>query len=129
MTIDDQLAYYERRVKEGENEYALSAPGIKQDIYDSRVRPYQLILRQVRLRAGLAICWGDYACLKYPDAKCAAGDHGTCKAHAQTCFLCGVQGEHGNHPPKSWKEARAVLGLPGYISVCLGNICFAWNAS
>jgi hypothetical protein len=89
MNIDDQLAYYEHRVKQGELEHSKAPPSIKQSIYDSKVLPYKQILRQVRLKAGLTVCWGDSACLAFPDSKCAVGQHETCKQHVRTtCILC-----------------------------------------
>ena len=88
MNLDDQLIYYEKRVKQGEELHSKASPGMKQHIYDSAVFPYKAILRQVRLKAGVPICWGDAACLASPTSKCVRGLHETCKEHARTCFLC-----------------------------------------
>lgn len=79
MSLDDQLRYYEARVKEGEKAHSEAPPGVKQHVYESKVLPYKAILRQVRLKAGLLICWGDVDCVEYPDSKCAGGKHETCK--------------------------------------------------
>ncbi len=88
MSLDQQLRYYEERVKEGEKAHSEAAPGIKQHVYESKVSPYKAILRQVRLKAGLLICWGDVGCDAYPDSKCAGGQHETCEEHTHSCFLC-----------------------------------------
>jgi hypothetical protein len=88
MNLDEQLQYYEERVKQGERAYSKAPQGIKQRVYESEVLPYKVILRQVRIKAGVPVCWGNVECLTYPLSTCIAGKHDTCEEHSQTCFLC-----------------------------------------
>jgi hypothetical protein len=88
VNLDEQIRYYEEKVRLGEKTYSKASPGMKEHVYASVVFPYKAILRSVRLKAGIPICWGNVECLAYPSSKCAAGQHEACKEHEQSCFLC-----------------------------------------
>jgi len=88
MNLDEQISYYEEKVRLGEKTCSRASPGLREHVYASEVFPYKAILRCVRLKAGVPICWGNVECLANPLSKCAAGDHETCTEHEHACFLC-----------------------------------------
>jgi hypothetical protein len=53
------------------------------DVWEARV-----ILRDLRNRAGIATCSGEVDCLETPTSLCMRGEHPTCPAHTDSCYLC-----------------------------------------
>ena len=48
----------------------------------------RVIVRELRLRAGMTVCCGEVDCLEHPDLRCMKGEHPTCTAHTDCCFMC-----------------------------------------
>lgn len=48
----------------------------------------RVIVRELRLRAGMTVCCGEVDCMENPDSLCMEGEHPTCAAHIDCCFMC-----------------------------------------
>jgi hypothetical protein len=48
----------------------------------------RVIVRELRLRAGIPVCCGEVDCLENPSSLCMRGEHSTCATHADGCFMC-----------------------------------------
>ena len=83
MNTEQQLIYWGELLKRAEDLYEFLP-----DAYWREIAPYKNMLRQIRLRAGIPICWGAADCLEKADVKCSAGEHETCGDHSSTCWLC-----------------------------------------
>jgi len=87
MTADEWMQHWEDAVKRAEKNLEDVPQTYRELEYWRGVVPYKHILRNVRMKAGLAICWGAVDCLDYPVAQCLNG-HETCAKHKDLCFLC-----------------------------------------
>ena len=87
--IDELIAQWEKALELAEEHHKKNVPAtLRESQYWKDVVPYKYILRSVRLRADIPICWGAVDCLETPLQQCTAGKHETCKQHRETCFLC-----------------------------------------
>jgi hypothetical protein len=88
---DDILRYWEEKTAWHEQRWQSDwghNMTMGSSIYWKDVAPYKSIVRAVRLKAGIPICWGAPDCLEQSLAKCAAGEHEACARHKMSCFLC-----------------------------------------
>jgi hypothetical protein len=82
------IAYWERKLQKIEELCALASPQHRKSFYSERVVPAKHILRTVRLKADVPICWGASDCVEIADQQCKAGKHTTCETHQDGCVLC-----------------------------------------
>ena len=82
------LAFWEERLEKAEEQFQNVPATLRESQYWKDVVPYKNILRSVRQRANIAICWGAVDCVEIPLQQCKAGKHETCEKHRDTCFLC-----------------------------------------
>jgi hypothetical protein len=88
MTGDEWIKHWEDAVKRAEEKLE-QVPASYQELgYWRDVVPYKHILRSVRLRADVPICWGAADCVEYPLEECAAKKHESCAKHQDSCFMC-----------------------------------------
>ena len=88
MTPDELLKFYEARVRADAAHLASISPGLKDRVYYDGMYQNKVIVRHVKLRADIPICWGAVDCLDYPVTRCSGNQHETCQAHVGSCFLC-----------------------------------------
>jgi hypothetical protein len=90
VNTEQQLIYWGELLKRAEDQYEFLP-----DAYWREIAPYKHMLRVIRLRAGIPICWGAADCLEKADIKCSAGKHETCGDHSGTCLLCKGEATKG----------------------------------
>src|SRR5689334_17008564 len=89
--FEDQLRYWEDQLAKAEaNWRRRTIPATLCDVhYWQDVVTYKGIVRTVRVKMGIPICWGAVDCMRSPNAKCSAGAHECCDEHiSTTCILC-----------------------------------------
>jgi hypothetical protein len=89
---DDWIAYWERALERAEERLKDVPATFREARYWQDVVPYKHILRSVRLKADMPICWGASDCVETHLQQCVAGKHETCGKHRHTCFLCEASG-------------------------------------
>lgn len=88
MNTDDQVRFWEGELKKAEERWK-DVPAPSYEIHYWRdIVPYRHLVRMVRLKADLPVCWGAADCVKYAYQKCAAGKHETCADHCASCLRC-----------------------------------------
>jgi hypothetical protein len=86
------LEYYESLVSRFRAQ-TIDNPHLREYVAEIRdVWEQRVILRELRTRAGIPICRGEVVCLDVPTSKCMGGEHQTCSAHADSCYLCEPKG-------------------------------------
>ena len=89
MIPNDLIEYYESRVKEQSSFPSEENPHLRAYLCEIRdVWEKRAILRELRYRAGMAVCSGEIDCVETPTTHCMHGDHPTCANHTDDCFLC-----------------------------------------
>lgn len=91
MSRDNWVGYWEDALKRAEKNLESIPQTYKEIEYWRGVVPYKHILRSVRLRADLPICWGAADCVENPTKQCVEKKHDTCGEHQATCFLCKAE--------------------------------------
>ena len=92
MTKQEIIDYYERIVRE-DQEAAKRLPATIRERadYEQGHFHHRVSLNIVRQRAGIDVCYGKIDCVEYPSSQCSSGEHTTCPAHRETCYLCGAE--------------------------------------
>ena len=88
MNDDEIVVWAEESLKRTEKRYEETSGPYTKSFYLENVVPDKHILRMVRLKADLRICWGVVDCVKTPVQRCEAGEHETCADHRDNCILC-----------------------------------------
>jgi hypothetical protein len=89
MISNELLEYYESLVSYHGPAPTSENPHLREYINEFR-EPWEarVILRDLRNRAGMTTCSGEVDCLDHPTSLCMRGDHPTCSAHTDSCYLC-----------------------------------------
>lgn len=89
MLLDELISYYEGLVRAADARLAELPESLRsRAYYDMGAFQYRGILRELRLKADIPICWGAADCVEYPKTRCQSLQHETCVKHAGSCFLC-----------------------------------------
>jgi hypothetical protein len=92
MNNQQIIDYYERRVQ-ADKEAAKNLPASLRERADYEQGHYhhRVLLNVVRQRAGKDVCYGKVDCVENPANHCKSGEHTTCPAHRETCYLCAAE--------------------------------------
>jgi len=83
------MEYYEALVRADDEQLARTSPNLRDRVYrDQGMWEHRAILRQLREKAGISVCWGAVDCLREATSLCKAGQHETCQEHINCCYLC-----------------------------------------
>ena len=91
MIQNELIAYYESLVKEQGSSSSEDEPNEHLRAYVVELKDAwekRAILRELRFRAGMAVCSGGVDCVETPTTVCMDGTHPTCPRHTDDCFLC-----------------------------------------
>ncbi len=79
MMTDFLIAFWEKSLARAKEQIKDVPEPFRENRYLRDVLPYRHILRMVRLKAGIPICWGT-DCMDTPLTLCAVGKHETWRA-------------------------------------------------
>ena len=89
VNINELLDYYERAVKRDREASARLPQSLRERAdYDQGYFHHRVLLKLMRERAGIDVCYGAVDCAVSPATHCKIGEHTTCVAHRETCYLC-----------------------------------------
>jgi hypothetical protein len=86
----ESLVSYQGPAPTSENPHLREYINGFREVWEARV------MRDLRNRAGMTTCSGGVDCLDHPTSLCMRGDHPTCSAHTDSCYLC--------KPQSSWRR-------------------------
>ena len=85
---DDWIGYWEKALEKAEEQFMSVPESLRESRYWHDVAPYKNIVRLVRMKANVSICWGAADCVKTALVRCEADKHEACEQHRYNCFLC-----------------------------------------
>jgi hypothetical protein len=85
---NELIRYYESLVARRKPAVTEENPHLREYVAEIRdAWETRTILRDLRNRRGIATCSGEVACLEAPTSLCMRGEHPTCPAHTDSCYL------------------------------------------
>ncbi len=86
------IEYWEKALGKAEEHFESVPEALKDSRYWHDVAPYKNIVRLVRMKSEVPICWGAADCVKTNLVRCEADKHGACEQHRYNCFICEASG-------------------------------------
>lgn len=89
ISIGPLIEYYEALVRADDEQLVRTSPNLRDRVYRNQgMWEHRVILRQLREKAGISVCWGAVDCLKDPTSRCKTAQRATCQEHINSCYLC-----------------------------------------